>query len=82
MSEPYLLAKTMDIMVHKDAVPAEIARKFKKLIPMSQPAPELVQRTLPLLGHEAVGGCRVAMWQWWVWVVWVLMRPKCLHARP
>ncbi|WP_303328226.1 aminopeptidase C [uncultured Muribaculum sp.] len=29
VSEPYLLAKTMDIMVHKDAVPAEIARKFK-----------------------------------------------------
>lgn len=29
VSEPYFLAKTMDIMVHKDAVPAAIAAKFK-----------------------------------------------------
>lgn len=29
VSEPYFLAKTMDIMVHKDAVPAAIASKFK-----------------------------------------------------
>ena len=25
VSEPYLLAKTMDIMVHRDAIPAEIS---------------------------------------------------------
>ncbi len=29
VSEPYFLAKTMDIMVHKDAVPAAISAKFK-----------------------------------------------------
>lgn len=29
VSEPYFLAKTMDIMVHKDAVPSAIASKFK-----------------------------------------------------
>ncbi len=30
VSEPYFLAKTMDIYVHKDAVPSAIAKKFKK----------------------------------------------------
>ena len=30
VSEPYLLAKTMDIMVHRDAIPAEISKKFKQ----------------------------------------------------
>ena len=30
VSEPYFLAKTMDIYVHKDAIPAAIAKKFKK----------------------------------------------------
>ncbi len=29
VSVPFFLAKTMDIMVHKDAVPANIASKFK-----------------------------------------------------
>lgn len=29
VSEPYVLAKTMDIYVHKDAIPAEIAKKLK-----------------------------------------------------
>lgn len=29
VSEPYFLAKTMDIMVHKDAIPSAIAKKFK-----------------------------------------------------
>ena len=29
VSEPFFLAKTMDIMVHRDAVPADIAKKFK-----------------------------------------------------
>lgn len=29
VSEPYLLDKTIDIMVHKDAVPKAIAKKFK-----------------------------------------------------
>lgn len=29
VSEPYLLAKTMDIYVHKDAIPAAIAKKMK-----------------------------------------------------
>ncbi|TFU93136.1 aminopeptidase [Barnesiella sp. WM24] len=29
VSEPYFLAKTMDVMVHKDAVPSAIAAKFK-----------------------------------------------------
>lgn len=30
VSEPYFLAKTMDIYVHKDAIPAAITKKFKK----------------------------------------------------
>lgn len=30
VSEPYLLAKTVDISVHKDAVPASIAKKMKR----------------------------------------------------
>lgn len=30
VSEPYFLAKTMDIMVHKDAVPKNISAKFKQ----------------------------------------------------
>ncbi len=29
VSEPYLLAKTLQILVHKDAVPKEIAKKLK-----------------------------------------------------
>lgn len=29
VSEPYLLAKTLDIYVHKDAIPANIAKKLK-----------------------------------------------------
>lgn len=28
VSEPYVLAKTLDILVHRDAIPAEIARKL------------------------------------------------------
>ena len=30
VSEPYFLAKTMDILVHPDAVPKHIAKKFRK----------------------------------------------------
>ena len=29
VSEPYFMAKTMDVMVHRDAIPADIAKKFK-----------------------------------------------------
>ena len=29
VSEPYFLAKTMDILVHRDAIPATIAKKMK-----------------------------------------------------
>ena len=30
VSEPFFLAKTMGIYLHKDAVPAKIAKKIKK----------------------------------------------------
>ena len=28
VSEPYVLAKTLDILVHRDAIPAKIAKKM------------------------------------------------------
>ena len=30
VSEPYFLAKTVDILVNREAIPKEIAKKFKK----------------------------------------------------